>query len=341
MKKIGAIFLICMLFTTCKKNAHTRTEAIVYVAGYNRAADAEAVVWKNGMITSYSSTAPGQMFAVQRKGSDLYSVGYLGHPDSIQYALIYYWKNDTPHLITSGKGKLVSSMFVTDDDVYVTTSEFKSDMISMDARFWKNGIPTTLTDGAQMVNTTTDIFVSGSDVYVTGTSKKDQSSWPSGRLWKNGVSIPFENQDISVVNSVYVVGTDVYMAGYELFSPNFRAKFWKNGVQTLLSDGSTQAKASDILSAGVDVYVVGEQGSASSSGNTAAMVWKNGTASPLTNGSFSAAASSVVLFGNDLYVSGYQREGSATVAVFWKNGTATVLSKNQSWGRAICVGPQP
>ncbi|HJS56147.1 MAG TPA: hypothetical protein VJ765_16460, partial [Chitinophagaceae bacterium] len=59
------------------------------------------------------------------------------------------------------------------------------------------------------------------------------------KLWKNGVSQNLSNgQYDAVARSVFVFGTDVYVAGWEInTSGNSVAKLWKNGVAQNLSDG--------------------------------------------------------------------------------------------------------
>ena len=47
--------------------------------------------------------------------------------------------------------------------------------------------------------------------------------------------------------SVYVSGTDVYVAGYENNGTKDVAKVWKNGVGTSLTDGSNWAIARSIF----------------------------------------------------------------------------------------------
>jgi hypothetical protein len=51
----------------------------------------------------------------------------------------------------------------------------------------------------------------------------------------------------SAVNSVYVSGADVYVAGYENNGTKNVAKFWKNAVTTALSDGTKDVYALSIF----------------------------------------------------------------------------------------------
>ncbi len=48
-------------------------------------------------------------------------------------------------------------------------------------------------------------------------------------------------------NSVYVSGTDVYVAGYESNGTKSVAKVWKNGVATSLTNGSNNEEANRFM----------------------------------------------------------------------------------------------
>lgn len=155
---------------------------------------------------------------------------------------------------------------------------------------------------------------------------------------------------------------DVYVAGWKYNSKLTQvAAFWKNGVQTELTDGTANnAIANSIYVSGTDdVYIAGKDGLKSmlwkngvatvlsdnlySSANSVfvsgtdvyvvgsidglAAIWKNGVVVKLTSGPGFSTAYSVFVSGNDVYAAGYEfMEGSKAVAILWKNGVATRLS---------------
>jgi hypothetical protein len=82
---------------------------------------------------------------------------------------------------------------------------------------------------------TYDVYVGGEDdIYAT--------------IWKNGVATHLTDASaFGGVNEVYVVGNDVYAAGYETKNGKTSAKLWKNGTATSLTNGTNDAEARSIF----------------------------------------------------------------------------------------------
>ena len=140
------------------------------------------------------------------------------------------------------------------------------------------------------------------DVYVAGIENGVAT------LWKNGVAQRLSD-GMSVANSVYVSGKDVYVAGYEHNAQgNNVATLWKNGLAQNIDDGSYMAKANSVFVSGDDVYV------ASSGG-----LWKNGVPQRLSD-SHNNEARSVFVSGSDVYV--------VSSGGLWKNG---VIQRLNGW----------
>ncbi|WP_300977663.1 IPT/TIG domain-containing protein [Flavobacterium sp.] len=152
------------------------------------------------------------------------------------------------------------------------------------------------------------------DVFAVGRDGK------YAMLWKNGVATalnagPYAGE----ATSVFVVGGDVYVAGYEHNGNKVVAKVWKNGVPTALTDGSKDAEATSLYVVGNDVYVGGYD---TIGNNSFVTVWKNGVAMNL--GTTDAVVRSLFVVGSDLYAAGLAN-GIPTV---WKNGNATTLANS-------------
>jgi hypothetical protein len=84
----------------------------------------------------------------------------------------------------------------------------------------------------------------------------------------------------SSAHSIFVSGSDIYLAGYEEVGENWIATYWKNGQAVRLSNRESMAES--ILVVGSDVYVAGMEDVGKS--NFRATYWKNGQAVRLGRG---------------------------------------------------------
>ncbi|MGC4022032.1 MAG: hypothetical protein QM734_08855 [Cyclobacteriaceae bacterium] len=93
-------------------------------------------------------------------------------------------------------------------------------------KYWKNGIPFTVTDGSYNV-LFYDIYVYDNDVYVAGSALSENKKWVAA-YWKNGEKITLGNgQENSFALSIVVSKNgDVYVSGQEEGNSSV---VWKNG----------------------------------------------------------------------------------------------------------------
>ena len=220
-----------------------------------------------------------------------------------------YWNDGNKSALGAGTyGSIATAIAVSGADVYVAGVEGNG--TNDVAKYWKNGVPVALTDGTQR-GFANSIAVSGSDVYVAGGEQSLGSA--VAKYWKNGapVVLPDLGQG-ALAQSIFVSGPDVYVAGWQnkttQIDPTHSvsaavATYWKNGVPTELTNGTTLSIAYSIFVAGPDVYVAGLACQTLTAGCALATYWKNGIQVELTNAT-DTTASSIFISGTHIYVSG-------------------------------------
>lgn len=109
------------------------------------------------------------------------------------------------------------------------------------------------------------------------------------------------------------------------------AKYWRNGQEFTVTDGSKFVFINGMTVVGNDLYLVGYERTIGTSINTA-KYWKNGVGVPLSNGSISAKATCIAVSGSDVHVAGYEVNGSAK---YWKNGVEVPLESAVLYGSQI------
>ena len=314
-------FLLLFAFiTSCSKDDDpvTPDPKNIYVSGYvdpTNSGQTRATYWKNGQpnYLSESTVVSKSKGIYVADNGDVYVCGYIQNSNFILNAC--YWKNGV--LTNLGSATVSSSaekIVVNGSDIYVIGEETNSSAIEL-AVLWKNGVKTTL---STIESYTRDLVVSGADVYVGG-AQKNASGILVAKIWKNNVASTITNGTTTAAvfglkvggegdyaklwkngnasylslgvnyamgSKVDVVGSDVYVAGYEYNSGGFSiAKIWKNGDATSLSDGLTYSEAADLKISGSDVYAVGRYGSK-------AILWKNNVQTEL---SATGAANSIFI----------------------------------------------
>lgn len=202
--------------------------------------------------------------------------------------------------LSGKKGSALSSM-LTPPDVYVAGSEGGV------AKYWKNGVATTLTGGEQA----TGIFIDGSDVHVCGWGTDPVTFNFVAKYWLNGTLTDLSDGTNSEIPfGITVSGGDVYISGrVGVWAP--MGVIWVNGVQSNLGWG----QAMGIFAApNGDIYVPNADFGAPS-------YWKNGTPVSITG-----APTNTVLYAvaanssGDVYAVGVDANGPNEDALLFING---------------------
>lgn len=131
--------------------------------------------------------------------------------------------------------------------------------------------------------------------------------------WTGGTEYLLVHRAYASYSSAYalaLVDTDVYIAGTD----DTKAKYWKNGTETVLSNPNYQGgEARSLVVAGSDIYIGG-------SDYYHPVYWKNGVETNLSGNE--GIVNGMSLYNGDVYAVG--RLGDT--AIMWKNGVATHLS---------------
>lgn len=378
MKKNYFLILIVMGFFSCQKeistevsNTNTSTQVDVYVAGYEvTGTGAVAKYWKNGQAVSLTDgTTYAAASSIAVAGTDVYVAGNEITADR-NSNIAKYWKNGIPvSLNDASKLGAATSIAVSGSDVYVAgylNNPNTPGDYGPHAVYWKNGNLTYLPENTRPVENgywnnypissatslANSIFISGSDVYIAGQEHISRVQLPdpndpfgassgidaiSALYWKNGKAVylilgPYGSSYADEANSIFVAGQDVYACGA------LDARYWKNGTSFYLGGSNTYANS--VFVSGSDVYVAGMQedgepvqGYFGTYYKAVAKYWKNGTEVRLSDGTKDAYATSIAVVGSDVYVAGTVYNGTSDlngspngIATYWKNGQAIALT---------------
>ncbi|HEY2350330.1 MAG TPA: hypothetical protein VGH64_15035 [Puia sp.] len=121
----------------------------------------------------------------------------------------------------------------------------------------------------------------------------------------------------------------VLVAGYSGSSgTNHIAKYWMDGQETMLSNGTSDTYANSICVNGSDVYIAGA--------DAVPVYWQNNLETKLPIQSTYGAANSLCISGNDVYIAG----NDSSKAVYWKDGAETFLDNitdSGSFATSVCI----
>lgn len=249
----------------------------VYVTGKD---GLKTVLWKNGVATVLSSELYSGAYSIFVSGTDVYVAGF-------DHGFAVVWKNGVAVKLASGpKFSRAYSVYVNGNDVYAAGYEFLEGRKTV-ATLWKNGVAVRLSDGTKHA-VAKAVFVSGTDVYVSSEENinPEDGNLPGNqgigstplsksvvKIWKNGVTDNLTDGTTQAIgNSLFVNGSDVYVAGYENDGITCTAKLWRNKIAANLVSGSYEKigmiTANSVFVNDSDVYVVVNEGGT-------AKTWKN------------------------------------------------------------------
>lgn len=172
------------------------------------------------------------------------------------------------------------------------------------------------------------------NVYSIGDGSMGQP-FGVGVYFRNGTltGIVSKSTGIVTLTGIYVSGQDIYVCGIIDVNGITAAAYWKNGIETDLTNGTKAAGAWSIWVSGSDVYVAGGD-------NNGIEYWKNGNmvTVPVTGTFTQGSTYSVFVSGTDVYIAGTYIDGSSNqISAYWKNGVQVNLTGNASSVNQIIV----
>jgi hypothetical protein len=266
----------------------------VYAAG----SDADTpCYWVNGQKVSLS---PGYGVATGVNGGDgkVYISGYI-YSSAFGTMFAVYWQVSLTEVVTreilstETQGlAFANAIYYRNGHVYVagdvnnpSSSDVGTPAYWVDNSAGYTGFP-------EVKGTFHSIYVdSNGSIYVAGEETDSNGDNPSAVYYKDGVrNVLYQwvgNEKYGVAKSIFVNGTDVYVAGYyhdySFSSTSYGiAAYWKNGVKTdlITPAESTDSKANSLIIKNNNVYICGSY--YDSSGRSIAAYWNNGQKTDLT-----------------------------------------------------------
>lgn len=344
-------FATCTIFSSCTKpedNPEPTTGYDIYIAGYqvNGVGQSVATYWKNGVrveLTDGSRDAWATDIFVS-ENNDVYVLGEETDVDATGQPTnnIVYWENGQRTIVATDATDAFS-IFVKNSDVYVLGRLGGPGFSQGDAKYWKNGVASSFTNGGTRP-VGYQITVSGNDIYVCGREDVPRTGGSQATYWKNGAAVTLGLNDSSYcyANSIAVSGNDVHAMGYEDYQTPYgwlnRVKYWKNGVEHLLTDKGYSECYGRMAVEGNDVYISGVIDTGNET--TRAVYWKNGRQVSLENGNSNNDAYGIAVKKGDVIVCGRTYPSDSddnAIATYWKNGSVTYLGDGITRSNAEAV----
>jgi hypothetical protein len=333
---ITLVTAIIILLLACSENEPTPFQ--VFVGGEDVLDTMTSgvklpTVWINGeakyLNTNDGELAHNYLKDVVSNDGHFYSTGYANTTNG-WVAKVWRDKEEINSFAEPNANYNGNAITVSNGDIYVAA--VKADLITERqlALVIKNSTVTVLNSSANTSAHALSIAVSGNDVYVGGWEDNN------ARLWKNGSIIELPNSQSYRINSIAVVGSDVYALGECNCWDGARVRYWKNGVSSDLSSESEIAFGYGLAVSGTDVYVAG----ADYVGDKwRAKFWKNTLGTTLTPEGSNGWARDIVLHGSTVYVAGEQLSSNLVFryAMLWTDGEATRLGTRRSSAFAVAI----
>jgi hypothetical protein len=226
----------------------------VYIGGIDLTSNpTKAILWKNNLVQRViEGSIENDDVLIDLSDKDIHIM--CGQNNLKNFT---YYKNEAKVATYFGE---VKSMALSGNEVYACG--WKKNGNQFDYSFlWHNGIEIALELPIESATARAlDISVVFDNVYVSGFIKKDNINYPV--FWKNSKVTFLPTEYSGNATSLFVVGKDVYAAGYSFDEPNGvpHATYWKNGERIILDNSPKASYIFDIaVSKSGKVYALGNK----------------------------------------------------------------------------------
>ena len=332
--KIISIVLITTIFSCSKDETAPIPQSpvvanpitTVYVGGSQKINGLEkATIWKNGTpeLLATETANASRVNSVYVVGTDVYAVGFEVIANVNKATL---WKNGGKTTLSQVVSEAFSVAVRFNVAYIVGKSENKATLWTGEPALFgltelNNTIPSVaksifLTDNGTLVN----------GIYIAGTSAS--TAWT---FINNNIDVNFTN--LSVAESIFARGNDVFVAVNNVFIGLKAAVLFKNGIaqNTIISNTAVLSVYGDEQ----NIYAVGSTNPFSP--GSRATIWENYVPKPLSTKL--SQANSVFVANKIVYVAGFEYDSNTAYfnATLWVNGVVQTLSTNDCNVKSVFV----
>lgn len=161
-----------------------------------------------------------------------------------------------------------SSDLVSDTTTSCPVDVYVAGQKDNQACYWKNNQPIVLESGGIDGPVAAKIVVANSDVHVLGIGVGTSPLGTVPMYWKNGAltnlktTLSTQDEEVTSITDMEIVGTDVYFVGYTkktlIAFEDYSLAYWKNGIKTVVHNyGGYAQNQARIKVANNTVYVTG------------------------------------------------------------------------------------
>lgn len=274
----------------------------VYAFGSENAGNSSnIVIWKNNIKTTINNASSND-FSVDN--GNVYVFG--SQRDSNGTFIRKYWKNGIETILTTSGGARLKKMIVVNSDVYICGSEQIG--TKKVATFWKNGIPTNISD---LTKDATAINMQVQNNEISVVYKEDNTTTPASKfdikLWKNNQVSVIISDNFSVTDYEIVLfnNNDIFTLSFSSENSISKIRNFKNSTENTVTNGANFSFSTSMIVDNNDVYIGGyENINATSSSTKIAKIWKNGQATTLSDGISNEQVLKLFFFENKIYAIG-------------------------------------